>query len=1172
MTSQPQLNSQKVQLRLKNGLQTLMRKSNILASKNQKSEKSVSNITNTNTHQQDYYNQTEDINIERNHASKTPKNKSPSSTEQPKWRNWMGNQTCNPEQIFNPVTLEDLVNIVHLAKKNNKKIRCAGSGKSFSSCSVTDDYLVSINKMEKIHGARKLSITEIDAVAKITGHPVSEISRQDSKTGTPKARDVWAVTIESGVCVKDLDKWLKTQDPPLTLPSNVVLNTIRYGGILSMGCHGAATHSRTLSDLIHELTIVDSNGDLQTLSSTDETRADEFSAACVSLGLMGIIYTYTLRVEPMDFRLQSIDSLEPMTTYVPLPSDPNTPPDEETDCIAGRKLRDMVLNSDQTEIMYWVYHTRRLSPQKDKLWIKQWQRTDARQSYSKFYQTMKNIQSRVQVKYGSKIQCHMTKYPRMTPLMAYLSFTIGSQPSKKVHEVPSAIHYEEGETLENLELSAYEFSFKCDNNFVSVVRAWRYVVEQAYMCAKNGEFPVHVVEMRFLRSSSSMMSNMYDNDPDAIYCALEVIAFKGTKGFEEFASNVGQYWMKNFGARPHWAKAWEDVENVHQHLLDINGGQIQKFNAIRKKADTFQMASISEFQSPNNHKGFENGLQFLKKKPITQDFEDLIPDTPLSTISDTVIQEQSFYTKTDDINTIQISSTPAKSRKSSQLRWKNYMGNQTCNPEQIFSPATLEDLINIVYLARNNSKKIRCVGSGKSFSSCSVTDGYLVKTHKLKKIHGARKLSNVEIDAVANITGYPISEVSLQDSGTGTLGTRDVWVVTFESGINIRDLDEWLRKHEPPLALPSNVVMDTHGAATHSRTLSDLIHELTIVDSNGDLQTLSSTDGTRADEFSAACVSLGLMGIIYTYTLRVEPMDLRLRTIDSLERMTDYFPIPSDPNTVPDEEADRLAGQKLREVVLNNDQSQFIYWPYHAKRLSPQNDKLWIKKWQRTDAPRNYGKLQQITKSVWRYVLTRIGTKMQLIRPKFPQMTPLISYISYKFTGEECKKVHEVPDAIHFYGRSTELLRLLAPEFAFKCDDDFVNVIHAWRYVVEQAYSYAKRGEFPVHLLEMRFMRSSSSLMSNLYDSDPNAIYCTLEIVDFNGIKDSKVFFNDICQYWMKNFDARPHWAKIWESIDNIEQHLLDINGDRIQKFNTIRKKYDPDNMFLTKIFKFLDC
>lgn len=37
----------------------------------------------------------------------------------------------------------------------------------------------------------------------------------------------------------------------------------------------------------------------------------------------------------------------------------------------------------------------------------------------------------------------------------------------------------------------------------------------------------------------------------------------------------------------------------------------------------------------------------------------------------------------------------------------------------------------------------------------------------------------------------------------------DVWKIEIEMGVLVKELDDMLRAHDPPLALPSNVVLDS---------------------------------------------------------------------------------------------------------------------------------------------------------------------------------------------------------------------------------------------------------------------------------------------------------------------------------------------------------------------------
>lgn len=189
--------------------------------------------------------------------------------------NWAGNQRANPAQIFHPKTVNDLIEIVHKAKAENMKIRCMATGHTWSSSSVVNDdgFLVVVKNMGKIF------------------QPVNVEG------------DVWHVEIETGVTVKNLDDYLRKHNPPLAMACNVGVESIRYGGILSMGSHGAATHTRSLTDLVDIVKIIDASGTMNTFSKEDDPV--EFSAAALNLGLFGIIYTYTLRVEPM-FKLQMV--------------------------------------------------------------------------------------------------------------------------------------------------------------------------------------------------------------------------------------------------------------------------------------------------------------------------------------------------------------------------------------------------------------------------------------------------------------------------------------------------------------------------------------------------------------------------------------------------------------------------------------------------------------------------------------------------------------------------------------------------------------------------------------------------------------------------------------------------------------------------------------------------
>jgi HlyD family secretion protein len=58
------------------------------------------------------------------------------------WRNWGRPQTCTPERILQPRTLNELVEIVRLARRSGRRVRVAGAGHSTGPLCTTNDFLV----------------------------------------------------------------------------------------------------------------------------------------------------------------------------------------------------------------------------------------------------------------------------------------------------------------------------------------------------------------------------------------------------------------------------------------------------------------------------------------------------------------------------------------------------------------------------------------------------------------------------------------------------------------------------------------------------------------------------------------------------------------------------------------------------------------------------------------------------------------------------------------------------------------------------------------------------------------------------------------------------------------------------------------------------------------------
>ncbi|KAF8984944.1 hypothetical protein BGZ46_006431 [Entomortierella lignicola] len=432
------------------------------------------------------------------------------------WSNWGKNLSSQPEATFYPNKLDDLKVIVRQAKANKKKIRCAGTGHSWSGTAVTDGYLVSVNNMNKIHAPKE------------TSHG-------------------WAVKIETGVTVEELDLSLRSHNPPLALPSNVLPTSVRYGGVLTMGCHGPSTRSRTMSDMIIELVILNAEGELVTYSEDRDPEA--FNVACLNLGLLGIIYTVTLRVEVMNARLLVRDSNPTFKTALEAPD-------------AGLKLKAMVLKNDATEIFYWPFKNFTKSEQNRSIWVKEWERT---------------------TEPAEKENLNLNRPPTVdNPFFS--EFHVG----ERVQEIPDALHFHIGDDTTSI-LDA-GVAFKVDDDFKNVIQAFSELIEKNW--AFTTSMPERMgtaLEMRFIKASNKIMSPAYSQDPDAIFCMIDVMAVSRTPGFEEYTRDIVANWLEKYNAKPHWPKMWESVPGVIPYLRREYGERLVRFNKVRKAQDPNDM-------------------------------------------------------------------------------------------------------------------------------------------------------------------------------------------------------------------------------------------------------------------------------------------------------------------------------------------------------------------------------------------------------------------------------------------------------------------------------------------------------------------------------------------------------------------------------------------------------
>lgn len=174
-------------------------------------------------------------------------------------RNWAGNLEFNPQKIFSPTSIQELKDVISLARKNNKKLRIRGSGHSWTGLIKTNDYFLHLDKMQGIIG----------------------INKNENTLSAWGGTKLYLYGKES----------FKNQ---LAMENQGDINRQSLAGATSTGTHGTGIRLPSIANQISHLTVIN--------SKSEEIKIDQghphFDAARLSLGSLGIVSEITMKLIP----------------------------------------------------------------------------------------------------------------------------------------------------------------------------------------------------------------------------------------------------------------------------------------------------------------------------------------------------------------------------------------------------------------------------------------------------------------------------------------------------------------------------------------------------------------------------------------------------------------------------------------------------------------------------------------------------------------------------------------------------------------------------------------------------------------------------------------------------------------------------------------------------------
>ncbi|XP_045788264.1 probable L-gulonolactone oxidase 6 [Trifolium pratense] len=180
---------------------------------------------------------------------------------------------CQASQALYPTSEQELISMVAFASKIKTKIK------------VTTRYSHSIPKLVCLDDSKGLLISTkyLNKVVKID---------VDEKT----------ITIESGVTLKELIN--EASKNGLVLPYTPYWYGLTIGGLMGTGAHGSTLWNKgsAVHDYVVEIRIVrpsNSEDGYAKVEILNEQNNEDFNAAKVSLGVLGVISQVTLKLEPV---------------------------------------------------------------------------------------------------------------------------------------------------------------------------------------------------------------------------------------------------------------------------------------------------------------------------------------------------------------------------------------------------------------------------------------------------------------------------------------------------------------------------------------------------------------------------------------------------------------------------------------------------------------------------------------------------------------------------------------------------------------------------------------------------------------------------------------------------------------------------------------------------------
>lgn len=482
------------------------------------------------------------------------------------FENWGRTVSNVPAVTYVPTTKAGVCSIVQWAGQTGQRVRVAGYRHTWTDLySQSDQVLISLLPLDVVNNlpAQEPPIdpaNELQGIT-ITGYVEDQgvqkaLCRIGAATTNEQFRQ-WCLSSEGGN-----REW--------TLPLNVIMVEITFGGSNGPICHGAGWRNETLSDLVTEVEFVNVLGQLQIVNDPQILKA-----AAGAFGLLGVVTAVTLKLDPMTFAAL-LPAKTRLALAVPPPDGYPVPAGVDMSGITPQELADatteFVSRCENSYYAEWFWFTFQ-----ENAWINTWNNDGVREQAIDYPSPLETSAQELQeylagLLVGSDFFNRLPEYYQAS-MLATSAMTFLPTASVTTFLI-DALHFRRG--IQNMRVLDMEFEIPIpaaagnpsQPDWSICQRAWWDAVTAVYETYQQSfKVPMRLtLEMRIMGGSGITMAPQYGNQFGT--CSIEVLTTINTDrdDWAEFMQGVANFWSQYtdssgspLNIRPHWAKQWQGL-------------------------------------------------------------------------------------------------------------------------------------------------------------------------------------------------------------------------------------------------------------------------------------------------------------------------------------------------------------------------------------------------------------------------------------------------------------------------------------------------------------------------------------------------------------------------------------------------------------------------------------